>query len=308
MTTQDHPPANHPFGFDTGLGDPSPPTPTAQAASDSASQDSLSPSDRMWAEIRQQYLRGVTAAACARQFGVGLSTLRERAALNGWRRKDAIRRVPDRIEPPFVGAPASVLGRLDPWDEGAQLEEEHGGTIQGIEPHQLRYVAACRMTRAVLRGDAMEALRWRKVRDAMDEDQEEYERFIHAEEVREFNSQIHYPAAPIAPDWHLDDTDLGDPDAPDRMAFIEMGPTAEPEPAPAPDASPAPDHPDSPDSPDPVSDRPDGGGGTDPATSDPDFPDSPDSVFDRPDAAAPDQPEHALFPDPCSPFPPLAPP
>lgn len=118
-------------------------------------------SDAVWAAARDDYLAGLSATEVCDRHGVGLSTLRRRAESEGWRRSDQ---------------PWAPRNRLDPDDEGVELEARIGGDLDRVEPCELSYVAARRMMRAVLRGDAVAALRWRKVREAMDAEDAEMER------------------------------------------------------------------------------------------------------------------------------------
>ncbi len=110
--------------------------------------------DDVWAQVREDYLSGVSAPECCRRHGVGLSALRARAADEGWR----------RIDQPWT--PPNT--RLDPDDEGLALEERVNGDLDQIPLGELALVAFRRMMRAVLHGDAAEALRWRRVRLAVD--------------------------------------------------------------------------------------------------------------------------------------------
>ena len=125
--------------------------------------------DEVWDQVREAYLAGASAPDCCRTYGVGLSALRARSARDGWR----------RIDQPF-SPPAN---RLDPWDEGLELEDRVDGDLDKVEPRELSWVAWRRMTRAILRGDAAEALRWRRVRIAMDEEADELDRLIAQDEA-----------------------------------------------------------------------------------------------------------------------------
>ncbi|WP_439472474.1 hypothetical protein [Brevundimonas sp.] len=110
-------------------------------------------SDDVWKQIREDYLSGWSAPACARRYGVGLSTVRKRAADEKWRRGDQ---------------PPSLPMGLDRDDVGLALEERFDGDLDRIPLGELIIVAFQRMTRAVLHGNAAEALRWRRVRQALD--------------------------------------------------------------------------------------------------------------------------------------------
>lgn len=120
--------------------------------------------DEVWARVRVDYLAGVTAAAACRRHGVGLTAFRDRAAREGWRRMDQVWAPPPN--------------RLEAWDEGVLLDDRVEGDLDRIHLRQLSFVAHRRMMRAVLRGDAAEALRWRRVRLAMDAEDAELDRLV----------------------------------------------------------------------------------------------------------------------------------
>lgn len=143
--------------------------------------------DAVWEAVRQDYLSGVSAPACCRRYGVGLSALRDRAAREGWRRVDQ---------------PWTPPNRLDPEDEGVKLEEACGGNLDRVPLRELSFVAWRRMMRAIMRGDAAEALRWRRVRQALDQDEAELEREMAQEEsVRRYRaSSRSAPPSPNDPD------------------------------------------------------------------------------------------------------------
>lgn len=145
-----------------------PPEPTPATPADG--QGRRSAPDAVWAEVRADYLAGRSGPEVCRRHGVRLSTLRDRAAREGWRRADQ---------------PWTPPNRLDPWDEGLQLEASVGGDLDEIEPRELSFVANQRMMRAVLRGHAAEALRWSRVREIMKLDAADLERFIEQEEAYE---------------------------------------------------------------------------------------------------------------------------
>jgi hypothetical protein len=117
--------------------------------------------DEVWAAAREDYLAFLSAPEVCLRHDVRLSTLRQRAVREGWRRIDQ---------------PWAPRNRLDPDDEGVELEARIGGDLNKVDFCELSYVAVRRMMRAVLRGDAVDALRWRKVRDAMDAEDAEMER------------------------------------------------------------------------------------------------------------------------------------
>ena len=124
--------------------------------------------DEVWAAVRDDYLAGLSAPEACRRHGVRLSALRDRAAREGWRRIDQ---------------PWAPRNRLDPDDEGVELEARVGGDLNKVELRELSYIAVRRMMRAVMRGDAADALRWRRVRDAMDAEDAEMERLAEQQEA-----------------------------------------------------------------------------------------------------------------------------
>jgi hypothetical protein len=133
-----------------------------------ADSDTRSAPDEVWARVKADYLAGLSAPACCRRPGVGLSTLRSRAAREGWRRSDQ---------------PWTPPNDLDPWDEGVELEERLGGDLDRVELHELAWVAYRRRMRAVLRGHAAEALRWNRVCDMLEVERQELERFTEQEQA-----------------------------------------------------------------------------------------------------------------------------
>lgn len=124
--------------------------------------------DEVWVTVREAYLAGMSAPECCRRHGVGLTALRVRAAREGWRRADQ---------------PWTPRNQMDPWDEGVELEASLDGDLDRVEMRDLSWVAHRRMMRAVLRGDAVDALRWRRVREAMDAEEAEMERLTEQEEA-----------------------------------------------------------------------------------------------------------------------------
>lgn len=138
------------------------------------------PPPEVWDAVRLDYLDGWSAPACCRRHGVGLSALRQRAAREGWRRADQ----------PWV----PPQDARDPDDEGAVLEEKVGGNLDCVELCQLAYVAHRRMMRAVMRGDAAEALRWRRVRVILDlEEQAEQRELAREAGIARYLHGVHGP-------------------------------------------------------------------------------------------------------------------
>ena len=128
--------------------------------------------DHVWAQVREDYLAGLSARECCRRHGVGRSALFERAANEKWR----------RVDQPWV-AP----GALDPDDEGLALDARIDGDISRLSPGDLAEVAINRLMRAALRGDALGALRWGRVRQALDD---EGQRLARIESGRRCAAQI----------------------------------------------------------------------------------------------------------------------
>ena len=114
--------------------------------------------DDVWEAVKEDYVAGLSAPECSRRHGVGRSALYKRAAAEKWRRVDL----------PWTPPPG-----LDAEDEGVALAARVDGDIDRIDFHQLAFVAQARMMRAVLRGDAVAALRWRRVRLVMDAESDE---------------------------------------------------------------------------------------------------------------------------------------
>jgi len=165
---------------------PDPPAPAAQPKS---------APDAVWEAVRQDYIAGMSAPEASHRHGVGLSTLRARAAREGWRRADQ---------------PWMPPGQRDPWDEGAELEERIGGDLDRVELRELTYIASRRMMRAVMRGQAAEALRWRRVRIAMEAEEAELAQWTEADAARSWNLQNE--AASDRPDHPGDRDDQDDQD------------------------------------------------------------------------------------------------
>ncbi|GAA0645964.1 hypothetical protein [Brevundimonas lenta] len=112
----------------------------------------------VWAAAKADYLAGLSGAEVCAKHGLGLSSLRRHAASEGWRRLD------------------QTAGRE--FDEGDELSARVDGNLERIEFHDLAYVAQRRMMRAVLRGSAAEALRWKRVADLMDAEQDDLDRWL----------------------------------------------------------------------------------------------------------------------------------
>ena len=94
-------------------------------------------SDDTWARARADYLAGESASVVCDRYGMRLSTLRNRAAAEGWRRQD-------QPEP-------------DPVD--LDLEREQGLP----DPADMAAHALIRLNRAILKGHATEAGRWMRL-------------------------------------------------------------------------------------------------------------------------------------------------
>lgn len=106
-----------------------------------------------WDEVREAYLAGWSAPQLCARYGMGLSAFRERARIEGWRRED------------HEGARLSPAWR-DPDDDGPSMELRCEGDVDMLDDDTLFALAGRRMRRAVLRGQAVEALRWRRIAQA----------------------------------------------------------------------------------------------------------------------------------------------
>jgi len=113
-------------------------------------------SEETWAEARADYLNGFTAEAVCRRHDLGLRALRWRARRDGWRRAD-------QIDP-------------DPMDDDLSVFED-------IEADDLADMARLRMAAAVSRGQATEALRWRRIHLAFQAEADELADWIAADEA-----------------------------------------------------------------------------------------------------------------------------
>lgn len=168
--------------------------------------------DDVWAQVREAYLSGVSAPECCRRHGVGLSALRARAADEGWRRIDQPWPLPNT--------------RLDPDDEGLALEERVNGDLDQIPLGELALVAFRRMMRAVLHGDAAEALRWRRVRLAVDAEDAHLNRLYDRAQRREARAFGDSVLAAARADYEAALADY--PDASDASdGVFPSGPTSE---------------------------------------------------------------------------------
>ena len=117
--------------------------------------------EEVWDRVRADYVAGVSAPECRRRHGVGLTALYARARQEGWRRNDL---------------PWAPSRRLDPDDEGVALELSVEGDLDQIDHHDLSFIADQRRIRAILRGDAVGAQRWRRVRDDVKADERAMQR------------------------------------------------------------------------------------------------------------------------------------
>lgn len=139
--------------------------------------------DAVWQAARRDYLAGFSGRQVCARYGLGRTTFRARAAEEGWRRLDQ---------------PAPDLPPEAPMDEGEALEAEVEGDLNRLDYSQLSFVANCRMMRAVLRGGAIEALRWARVEALMDAHQAEVDQW--AEENEAISAAAREAASAEAPD------------------------------------------------------------------------------------------------------------
>lgn len=153
---------------------------TEPATPDPADAGVHSAPAEVWAQVREDYLAGWSAPACCRRHGVGLSTLRKRAAEEGWRRTDQ---------------PWSRPNGLERDDEGLALEEQFDGDLDQIPLGELSLVAFQRMMRAVLHGNAMDALRWRRVHRMIETEAVEVQRRQRKAEVERLKAASRHDRA-----------------------------------------------------------------------------------------------------------------
>jgi hypothetical protein len=174
----------------------------------------------VWDRVRDDYRGGLPAHEVCRRHGVGLTSLRNRAARERWRRTDL----------PWI--PPNVL---DARDEGVELEARIGGDLDKVDLCDLSVVAFRRMMRAVLRGHAAEALRWRKLSLVLETDHDRIEREIAQEDQIRHRSGLDAPTTPeeaekraaaraMAERWLYDP----DPDDPEDAAYFAEAQKPEP--------------------------------------------------------------------------------
>lgn len=137
------------------------PTPPTRARPGCPRPSGTRSAPTIWPAGRRRPVAAGTASA--------LSTLRGRAADEGWRRADQ----------PWAGPRG-----LDRDDEGLALEESVDGDLEQIGLGELSVVAFQRMMRAVLHGDAMAALRWRRLHQALGDEHRRLARLVEQEEER----------------------------------------------------------------------------------------------------------------------------
>lgn len=133
----------------------------------------------IWEAIREEYLAGATAPECARLYGVGLTTVRSRAAREGWRRID-----PPRNEQPYDDQPRDGAspphGRAGPNadldDAVLELQRRIGGDLDRVELSDLTRLASHRVSQSVMQGRAVDALRWRRLLETLKAEGEEIRR------------------------------------------------------------------------------------------------------------------------------------
>jgi len=138
-----------------GTPDPVPADPSASADEDDDDWRDAGPqpprraSARVWKFVRQDYLSGMTAGECSRRWGVKVSTIRARAAAEGWRRAD--QPPPPDPEPlPLDRADAGPDARDDP-DPAEAGPADYAGMARR---------ALTRFEQALRRGAATDAATW----------------------------------------------------------------------------------------------------------------------------------------------------
>lgn len=154
----------------------------------------------VWEAARDDYLAGLSGPEVCARHGLRLGTFKQRAARDHWRRKDQL-------------APKSATR---PLDEGQALEAEVDGDLDRLDYAQLAHVANCRMMRAVLRGGAIEALRWSRVEALMAARQDVVDQWVEENEAISAANRA-------APDDDADQTDSTDRTDSTDLIFIEDG-------------------------------------------------------------------------------------
>jgi len=99
-------------------------------------------SEAVWAEARDDYLKGMTAEQVCRRHDLGLSALRRRARLHGWRRHD----------------------QPDP-----QPQDDDLAIYRDLDLADLTEMMHLRLAQAISQGRATEAARWMRLIGRIDD-------------------------------------------------------------------------------------------------------------------------------------------
>lgn len=148
------------------------PTPDAPASAHAVAHRPRGPA--VWARAREEYEDGEPAPGICRRYGIGLSTFRERAAREGWRRRDA-----DELTP----ADAERLDALGDVEEG---------------PHALTLCWG-RFALAVRDGDRLGARAWLRLHRELRGEMRELLEDIELDEAYSRSASGHLDAEDAAP-------------------------------------------------------------------------------------------------------------
>jgi hypothetical protein len=106
-------------------------------------------SERVWRQVREDYLSGLTAGEVGRRWGIRIGTLRARAAAEGWRRAD---------QPP---PPDPEPLPLDRADDGPDASDDPAAASEGPADYgAMARRALTRFEQALRRGAAVDAATW----------------------------------------------------------------------------------------------------------------------------------------------------
>lgn len=131
------------------------------------------PSPETWAQARRDYLAGDPAPLVAERHGLSERTLRRRAALEGWRRADAVPDLTGLDEPPHWGRP--LASRSEEIERTPQLAEvtaaadsEQFLLLFDPDPAKLRRFAFRKSVDAAATGTPHQAVAWMRLVQLVD--------------------------------------------------------------------------------------------------------------------------------------------
>lgn len=128
--------------------------------------------DETWAEARGDYLTGFTAEEVCRRHDIGLSALRRRARIEGWRRHD----------------------QADP------TPEDDFDVFDDLEPPELVEMAWRRLAAAIARGRGADAARWQRIHATLHARAQEEATNDHRDALNAAREAAQPPAQP-SPAW-----------------------------------------------------------------------------------------------------------